>query len=161
MKQTIIAKDEANKKLLVEREFDAPVEKVWRAWTESEILDKWWAPKPWRAVTKMFDFSDGGMWLYNMLGPDGTGQWCRVDFKNIEPGKSFSADTSFSDEYGVINMAFPQMHWKNDFSATATGSKVNVELAFDTLEAMEQIVAMGFKEGFSMGLGNLEELLAR
>ncbi len=48
-KQTTISKDAANKKLIVVREFDAPLEEVWRAWTDSKILDKWWAPKPWRA----------------------------------------------------------------------------------------------------------------
>ena len=38
---TLITKDLANKKLHVTREFGAPVEKVWKAWTESELLDKW------------------------------------------------------------------------------------------------------------------------
>jgi uncharacterized protein YndB with AHSA1/START domain len=48
-KQTTISKDAANRKLVIAREFAAPLEKVWKAWTEKEILDLWWAPKPWRA----------------------------------------------------------------------------------------------------------------
>ncbi len=62
-KQTTISKDAANKKLIVVREFDAPLEEVWKAWTDSNILDKWWAPKPWKAKTKTMDFREGGLWL--------------------------------------------------------------------------------------------------
>lgn len=70
-KQTTIAKDAANKKLIVVREFDAPLAEVWKAWTDSSILDQWWAPKPWKAKTKTMDFREGGTWLYSMVGPDG------------------------------------------------------------------------------------------
>ncbi len=67
-KQTTISKDAANKKLIVVREFDAPLEQVWKAWTDKDILDKWWAPKPWKAKTKSMDFREGGAWLYSMGG---------------------------------------------------------------------------------------------
>ena len=80
--QTTITKDVANKKLIVVREFDAPPEEVWKAWTEKELLDIWWAPKPWRAQTKTMDFREGGAWLYSMVGPDGTESYCRVDYLN-------------------------------------------------------------------------------
>ena len=43
-KQTKVTKDVANKRLVVVREFDAPLEKVWHAWTDSHLLDQWWAP---------------------------------------------------------------------------------------------------------------------
>ncbi len=66
-KQTTISKDAANKKLIVVREFDAPLEQVWKAWTDSNILDKWWAPKPWKAKTKSMDFREGGTWLYSLM----------------------------------------------------------------------------------------------
>ena len=67
-KQTTISKDAANKKLIVVREFDAPLEEVWKAWTEKDLLDQWWAPKPWKAKTKTMDFREGGIWLYSMVG---------------------------------------------------------------------------------------------
>ena len=49
-KETVYTKDAANNKMSVVREFDAPLEKVWKAWTEPKLLDQWWAPKPWKAV---------------------------------------------------------------------------------------------------------------
>ena len=44
-KQTSISKDLANKKITVVREFAAPPESVWAAWTDASLLDQWWAPK--------------------------------------------------------------------------------------------------------------------
>jgi uncharacterized protein YndB with AHSA1/START domain len=41
-----IDKDLDNKKMTITRGFNAPVADVWRAWTKSELLDQWWAPKP-------------------------------------------------------------------------------------------------------------------
>ena len=53
--------DLAAKKIHIVREFNAPVEKVWKAWTEPELIEKWIAPKPWTAQTKILDFTVGGV----------------------------------------------------------------------------------------------------
>jgi len=160
-KQTLIKKDMANKRLVIEREFEAPLEEVWRAWTESELLDQWWAPKPWKAETKTMNFREGGHWLYCMVGPDATGQWCRVDFKTISKNKSFAAIDAFCDENGNVNHSFPVMNWKNEFSKTGTGTKVEVEIKFSSEADIEKILELGFEEGFTAALGNLDELLKK
>ncbi|WP_214072888.1 SRPBCC domain-containing protein [Mucilaginibacter sp. dw_454] len=158
--KTEILKDLAAKKLTVTRAFNAPVEKVWRAWTEAEQLDKWWAPKPWKAITKTMDFTPGGMWLYCMAGPNGEKAWCRVDFHTIEAGKSFTATASFCDENGNVDSSFPAMHWDDRFRSTGDTAVVDITISFDKDEDLEKIVQMGFEQGFTMGLGNLDELLA-
>lgn len=158
--ETKIEKDPSGKKLLITRSFDAPVDKVWKAWTEAELLDKWWAPKPYRAETKSMDFKVGGTWLYAMVGPEGDKQWCRVDFTAIDVGKSFSADNAFCDEQGN-KTELSVGRWNNRFEGSGNKTNAYMELAFDNEEDLEKIVAMGFKEGFSMGLGNLDELLAQ
>ena len=81
--------DKENKKISVERTFKAPLEKVWAAFTEKEILDQWWAPKPWRTQTKSLNFTVGGYWLYAMKGPEGETHWCRADYKSINDLKAF------------------------------------------------------------------------
>lgn len=153
-------KDPNGTQLHVSRAFDAPVAKVWKAWTQADILDKWWAPKPWRAETKSLDFRPGGNWHYSMVGPNGDRHWCLVDFKTIETEKSFKADASFCDENRVINNGFPIMHWFTRFSPTTTGTLIDVTLSFDKEADLKTIVEMGFEAGFSMGLGNLEAVLA-
>lgn len=160
-KQTTISKDAANKKIVVVREFDAPLEEVWKAWTDKDILDLWWAPKPWKAKTKTMDFREGGTWLYSMVGPDGSESYCRADFKLIVPNKSFTADDAFCDENGNINYDIAGMHWKNEFSTSDSGTTVVVEITFDSEADMEQIIQMGFEEGFTAAHGNLDEYFTK
>ena len=72
-----------NKTLNVTREFAADKNLVWSAWTEKEILDQWWAPKPWKTDTKSMDFREGGRWLYAMCGPEGEEHWSFSDFTSV------------------------------------------------------------------------------
>lgn len=158
--QLTINKDMAAKKIVITREFDAAVEDVWAAWTRSDLLDQWWAPKPWRAQTKSMNFSEGGRWLYAMVGPDGASTWCKVDFEKIVKNQSFSATDAFCDEHGNENTDFPAMFWKNTFTPTANGTKVTVEITFKEEADIQKILELGFQEGFTAALGNLDELLA-
>ncbi|WP_448700243.1 SRPBCC domain-containing protein [Mucilaginibacter sp. AW1-3] len=157
---TVITKDLANKKLHITREFAAPADKVWTAWTESATLDKWWAPKPWKADTKTMSFTEGGTWLYAMRGPNGEEHWSRVDFKTINPKTGFTYSTTFCDQDGNVNESAPVSHWVLEFIPIVTGTKVEVELTFDKDADLKTLVDMGFEAGFTMGLNNLEELLA-
>ena len=159
-KETIFSKDLANKKIRVTRDFDAPVDQVWKAWTEKELLDQWWAPKPWKANTTSMDFREGGVWLYYMEGPDGARHYCRVDYKTIIPNKSFVGDDAFCDEKGNITTDFPTMHWKIVFNQSGKATMVEVEITFDTEADLEKIIEMGFIEGFAAAHENLDELLA-
>src|SRR6476469_6624746 len=154
-KETIFTKDVAAKKIKVERAFDAPLEKVWKAWTDSSLLDKWWAPKPWKAVTQSMDFREGGFWFYYMEGPDGSRHYCRVDYKTITPQKAYTAEDAFTDETGKPKADMPGMKWNNRFTSTSDGTKVQVEISFVSEAALEQIIAMGFKEGFAAAHKNL------
>jgi len=158
--KVLVNKDLANKKITVIREFDAPVEKVWKAWTQKELLEEWWAPKPWKARTKTIDFREGGYWLYAMVGPDGTESWARVNFQTIDVNKSFTAEDFFCDEKGERVDDLPGMQWKNTFTGTGKSTKVTVELTFKSEEDLNKILELGFEEGFTAALGNLDEVLA-
>jgi uncharacterized protein YndB with AHSA1/START domain len=157
---TRISKDLKSKKVTITREFDAPLESVWKAWTESKWLDHWWAPKPWVAETKSLKFENGGQWLYAMTGPDGTKIWSVVEFSSIEPHYGFQAVSSFCDENGNKNPGFPTMLWKNIFRSAGSSTTVFVEINFTKVADMEKIIAMGFEAGFTAALSNLDECLA-
>jgi uncharacterized protein YndB with AHSA1/START domain len=160
-KQMQIRKDLVNKKLFIVREFDAPLEQVWQAWTDSKLLDEWWAPKPWKAETKTMEFKEGGMWLYAMVGPDGEKHWSKVNYQTIVPHQSIISEDGFCDENGNPAQDMPSMNWKNEFSETATGTKVEMEITFANEADLQKILDMGFEEGFQSGLNNLDELLAK
>lgn len=153
-----ILKDLKQKKILITREFNAPLERVWQCWTTSNLLDEWWAPKPWKAKTTSMDFREGGRWNYAMVGPDGTENYVRVDFISVVSNKSFTAYDVFCDDKGNVNNDLPGMEWKCEFTGTGSGTSVKVELTFATEADLEKIVEMGFEEGFTSALGNLDEL---
>jgi uncharacterized glyoxalase superfamily protein PhnB/uncharacterized protein YndB with AHSA1/START domain len=152
--------DMENRKITVKRSFNAPVDLVWAAWTEAEILDLWWAPKPWRAETKSLDFREGGRWHYAMIGPDGDRQWCLFDYHQITPFKSYSGQDAFCDENAVADDSKPIVKWLNQFNENGDGyTVVDIELEFESLEGLETIIQMGFKEGFTMCMENLDEYI--
>jgi uncharacterized protein YndB with AHSA1/START domain len=161
MTKTTFEKDVANKSMHIERTFDAPLHAVWNAWTDSTLLDLWWAPKPYRAVTKEMNFANQGQWLYYMLGPEGDKTYCKASYSNISPLKSYEAVDAFCDENGVATDAFPNMHWKVSFHDQGEKTLVTIDIRYDSVESMEKIIEMGFQEGFSMAHDNLDEMLLK
>lgn len=159
MNSTIFTENFAQKQMLVSRTFNGPLDLVWRAWTEAELLDKWWAPKPWKAVTKNMDFREGGYWLYCMQGPEGEQHWGRADYKKIEIEDFFDAEDAFCDEEGNVNRELPGTDWHVTFTKTGTGTRVEVTTTFESEDAMKQLIEMGVKEGTEMAHNNLDGLL--
>lgn len=119
----IFTEDKANKQIHVEKTVEANLQSTWDAWSQSEKLDQWWAPKPWKAVTKSMDFREGGQWLYSMRGPNGEVHWSKEAYKNIEPLKSFEAVDSFCDENGIDTSDFAKSLWKVSFSTAENKTK--------------------------------------
>lgn len=149
-----------NRTIHVKREFDADLPLVWKAWTTAELLDQWWAPLPYQNKTKALDFREGGAWLYAMISPENQVHWCRFDYEKIQIEKSYTGLDAFCDEAGTLNPDFSRMQWQNVFSNSSNGTVVNITITVDTFDTLEKIIEMGFKEGFTMGLNQLESLLA-
>lgn len=154
-----ISKDPANKTMHIVREFKASRQKVWSAWTESNLLDQWWGPKPWHVETKTLDFKNGGHWLYAMVSPEGETHWSICTYQAIDALNSFKWTCKFCDEHGKPTDDSPAMYWLVEISENNGITTVNVTLTFDDTAGLEKIVKMGFEMGFTMGLNQLEELL--
>ncbi|WP_018626539.1 SRPBCC family protein [Niabella aurantiaca] len=148
-----------NKTIHIQREFDANLELVWQAWTTAELLDQWWAPKPYHIETKTLDLKVGKMWLYAMVSPQDEKLWCKADYKAIETNKLLSWLDAFCDENGNGNNIKPRSFWTNIFTEKNGITTVNITLTHEKPEEIETIIEMGFREGLTMALGNLDELL--
>lgn len=159
MYQTNYAVDNSTNTMVVDRIFDAPLPLVWQAWTDSAILDKWWAPQPWKTETKIMSLIPGGRWLYAMKSPQGEKHWSLAEFTEIVPQQFFAYESCFCDENGnpVLNM--DSTHWHVEFTAQEATTRVVTTLTFVSAAALEKMVAMGFKEGFAMGHQNLDAYL--
>lgn len=156
-----IDKDFSNKKITITTEFKASKEKIWNAFTNPEITDQWWAPKPYQSITKQANFKDGGQWLYYMLSPEGEKHWCSAEFYNIKPLESYELTDAFCDENGNINSNLPRTNWKNIFEEKEGVTKVTNILTYSKEKELKQILEMGFEEGYSMGLNQLNDLLKK
>ena len=129
--------NKATNTIHVKREFNAGIALVWEAWTKPEILDQWWAPHPYKTVTKSMDFHVGGTWLYAMVSPQDEKHWCKADYKEIDRHKSFSVLDAFCDEDGKINTDFPRSLWTNTFTEEAGKTSVNIIVQYDQLSDLE------------------------
>jgi uncharacterized protein YndB with AHSA1/START domain len=161
MFETIFIKDEAKKTLVVERQFAANKNHVWKAWTDSAILEKWWAPKPWKAVTESFSFTEGGKWHYYMSGPEGEKHWAAMEYEKINPEDSFTAWDAFVDEQGNRNTTLPVSHFAIEFMEKEGQTRVRNTITFQDLDSMNKLIEMGMVEGLAMGHRNLDEVLAQ
>ena len=61
-----------DRQITIARLIAAPVAAVWRCWSDPALLPQWFGPEGYRCITKEIDLRDGGVWRFDMIGPDGT-----------------------------------------------------------------------------------------
>jgi uncharacterized protein YndB with AHSA1/START domain len=150
--------DKTTKTVFINREFDADLSLVWDAYTKQEILDQWWAPKPWASKTKFMNFEVGGRRFYAMVSPEGQERWSVQKYTSISPKTNFKMFNAFADK--DENLELPGSEWDFNFSEQNGKTKVSITIYNESLARLEKMIEMGFKEGFAMQMKNLEELLA-
>ena len=152
--------DKATKTVFITREFAAELSLVWDAFTKQEILDQWWAPKPLQSKTKIMDFKVGGRRFYAMVWPEGQEYWGVQKFTLIDPKTGLGWVSSFTDKDENINSELPTSEWDLNFSEQTGITKLSIVIKNKTVADIEVIIQMGFKEGFTMTLNELENLLS-
>lgn len=162
-----VTKDLENKTLIIEREFDGPIDKVWKAYADKETFEKWWGPEGWETKTKEFDFVPGGRVHYDMKCVDesqgewfGQSSWGMMVIESVDAPNSFSYEDHFSDENGTLNQQMPVMTVTNEFIEQDGKTKLVSRSVADSAEQIEQLVQMGMIEGFTSQLLRLDALLA-
>jgi uncharacterized protein YndB with AHSA1/START domain len=91
--------------LLIERFFDAPRELVWKAWTDPELLMRWWGPRTFTAPAAEMDFRLGGKFLFAMRSPgfnEGQPIWSTGVYREIVPFERIVCTDCFADEQGNV-----------------------------------------------------------
>lgn len=149
--------DKAAKTVHITREFDAGLDLVWDAFTKPEILDQWTAPKPFEARTKFMDFKVGGRRFYAMVSPEGHERWAIQRYTSISPKTNFKMFNTFADK--DENPEQFGSEWDYTFSEENGITTVRITIYNESAERMERMIEMGFKEGFTMSMHNLESLL--
>jgi uncharacterized protein YndB with AHSA1/START domain len=150
--------DKSTKTVYMNREFAADLSLVWDAFTKPEILDQWWAPKPWSSKTKFMNFEVGGRRFYAMVSPEGQERWLIQKYTSITPKTNFKLLNAFSDK--DENPELPGSDWDLNFSEQYGTTKVSISIYNESLARLEKMIETGFKEGAASQMKNLDELLA-
>ena len=148
-----------NNTITIKREFAAKRQLVWDCYTKSELLDQWFAPKPFSTKTKSMDFREGGHWHYAMVDPQGTEYWGYTQYQTIRPIENYTSTDSFSDESGKLNPDLPSSDWDVTFIDYRDNTLVHVVVTYHSREEIEKVMQMGMQAGMTSTLERLDELL--
>lgn len=166
MEKTKVTKDLDSKTLIIERIFDAPKAKLWRAYSDQAWFEKWWGPEGWETTTKEFNFTPGGKIHYCMKCVDknqsewyGKESWGLMVIETIEEMKSFSAKDNFSREDGSIVTDMPTQIFQVELVDEAGKTRLITRSISESVKQLEELIKMGMIEGFDSQLNKLETLL--
>lgn len=156
--------------LVITRVFDAPVERVWNAWTDPDYVMRWWGPKGFTSPSCKIDFREGGKFLFHMRAPKdfqgGQDFYTSGVYKKIVPLKLIEFSQGLADKDGnridpttmgmpadfpkeiPSALAFKRVGAKTELTATEYGWAVG---------QMREMSEAGLKEC----LDKLAEVLAR
>jgi uncharacterized protein YndB with AHSA1/START domain len=153
-----MAREIKNKnELTITRIFDAPREKVWKAWTTPEEQKKWWGPKYFTAPVSKIDLRVGGKYLSCMRGPDGKDYWSTGVYRELVPPERIVVTDSFADDKGnVVPASYYGMtgDFPLELLVTVTfeqlGSKTKMVLRHEGIPEgmMRDMTATGWSESF-------------
>ncbi len=161
MSVTDVRKDPASLTLTMTCEFAASPERVWQLWADPRQLERWWGPPTYPATVTTHDLRAGGRGEYYMTGPQGDthgGYWI---FDEVEPPRTISLRDGFLNPDGSPNDELPGTSMQVVIEPIAGGrTRMRLDSRFPSLEAMEQLVAMGMEEGLKGALGQIDAILA-
>lgn len=129
------------KEFVITRVFDAPRERVWKAWTEAERLKQWWGPQGFKVHTCKIDLRPGGVFLYGMTAPDGSDMWGKFTYREIVAPQKLVLIVSFSDPKGGVTRHPWSADWPLEILSTVTfearGGKTKVTVQWVPHNATE------------------------
>lgn len=156
--------------MAIVREFAAPQEKVWAAWTDPKAIAQWMGPKGSTTELLEYDLRPGGLWRARMQHPAGIVLHTRFTFREVLPFSRLVYEHSFADEAGTIVTAPFFDHWPHVILATVLfeedAGKTKVTLLWEPLGATAEEVAMfdaqkpGMTAGWGGSFDQLEAYLA-
>ncbi|WP_409296814.1 SRPBCC domain-containing protein [Peribacillus sp. SCS-26] len=150
--------------IILEREFDAPRELVFNAFTEEEHLKHWWGPRGWELTVCNIDFREGGSWHYCMKCMDknqgdfyGMESWGKAVYEEIVDGEKIVYIDYFSDAEGNEAEGMPSTRSILTFEEQDSRTKVVNRAEYSTAEELQKVLDMGMEQGITETWDRLAE----
>lgn len=161
MTVTSVQKDPSALTLTLTAEFDATPERVWQLWADPRQLERWWGPPSYPATFTRHDLTPGSRVEYHMTGPTGDqphGYWI---IKEVDPPRRLVFQDGFADEDGSDNGKLPRTEGRVTIEGIGDGrTQMRIVSSFPSLEALDELVAMGMEEGLRLAVGQIDAILA-
>jgi uncharacterized protein YndB with AHSA1/START domain len=153
-------KDAEALKLVFVAEFDAAPERVWKVWSDSRQLERWWGPPGWPATFVTHDFTVDGQSRYFMSGPEGersNGYWRIIA---IDEPNRLELDNGLAGDDGEPLADTPPMRGIVSFERFGDRTRMTIVNEFVSVEQMDQMLGMGMLEGMQLALGQIDRVLS-
>jgi uncharacterized protein YndB with AHSA1/START domain len=108
------------REFVISRTFDAPREKVWKAFADFEQMKQWFSPKGASVKFAKMDFRPGGTYHYCLLAADGKEMWGKAVYREIKSPDRLVWVNSFSDEHGGLTRHPLAPSWPRELLTTVT-----------------------------------------
>lgn len=163
MSTKMISKVEDNV-LVLEREFDAPKELLFKAFSEPEHLKKWWGPRGWVLTVCNVDFRVDGIWHYCMKCIDknqgdffGFESWGKGVYQEIIQDEKIVYIDYFSDAEGNENDEMPSTYNTLSFEDYEGKTRLINRAVYTSAKALKTVLDMGMEQGITETWDRLEE----
>jgi uncharacterized protein YndB with AHSA1/START domain len=161
LKETPVISEDLD--IVITRTFNAPRALVWKVWTETDHIEKWWGPKGFSTRVEKNELKVGGRSRYIMVGPDGTEYPAEGTFKEIVPFEKIVTTDEFGEGHDMPdNGDLPQgmiaTYLFEDASEKKT--RVTVRISHPDAEEKRKHEKMGVVGGWNSMLDCLDEHLA-
>ena len=140
----------ADDQILIVREFDAPRELVFRAWTEPDLVRQWWHAGRGEMTVCEIDLRPGGSWRYVMVTPDGTEVAFHGEYREVAPGERIVQTEiydPFPDAAAVDTLEFEDLDGR---------TRVTMLVQHQLKEHRDAHVGSGMEDGLQDALDLLE-----
>lgn len=140
--------------IVLTREFDAPRQLIFDAWTRPELLERWYGARGWDLVVCQVDLRVGGSWRFVWRGPDGTDMGARGIYREIVPPDRLTYTESFDDHWYPGESLVSHVLGEHDGRTTLTST-----LRYASREVRDLVIESPMERGVAEGYDRLDELL--
>ena len=152
MSVTSVRKDPAARTMTITSEFAAPAARVWQLWADPRQLERWWGPPTHPATVTEHDLSPGGKVSFYVTGPEGdrrSGWWHVLA---VEPPRWLAFELGDPD--------IPVLTVRADLADRPDGgTRMVIEVSFGTTGDMDLMIGLGFEQGLTAAIGQIDAVL--